>query len=222
MSSTNRGAIRREADYYPTPQWCTRALLRAVPGVFDRGIVLDPFAGDGAILRVLQEAGAGVRGLELRPECREDLRAVCGYTGYQIVDSLRMQARPAWTVVTNPSFSVLRESIEQWTDRPAAFLLRCTYWGGQGAAEFWQQHTPHAELRMPRRAAFVAVCKGRPSKAGQVRTKGCGLSYPVGTRGVCECGGTIGDGTDSVEYLWALWNVHVPRPMSVIPLEWCQ
>jgi hypothetical protein len=48
-------AARRAFDYYPTPAWMTRSLLRRV-SLFD---VVEPCAGDGAIARVLR--GAGIR-----------------------------------------------------------------------------------------------------------------------------------------------------------------
>lgn len=49
-------SVRREFDYYPTPAWMTRALLRRC-SVFD---VLEPCSGDGAISNVLIAAGLKV------------------------------------------------------------------------------------------------------------------------------------------------------------------
>jgi hypothetical protein len=65
MSSTGRSAVRREADYYPTPSWVTRAILQHLPIA---GSVLEPCAGDGAIVRELLAAGAEVDAIELDPE----------------------------------------------------------------------------------------------------------------------------------------------------------
>jgi hypothetical protein len=53
MSSTNRVAKRVALDYYATPEWCTELLLDELATLSDGpGEVYDPFAGDGAILRV--------------------------------------------------------------------------------------------------------------------------------------------------------------------------
>jgi hypothetical protein len=48
-------------DYYPTPRWCTELLFEHAYKVDDRWpdarSVLDPAAGDGAILDVARERG---------------------------------------------------------------------------------------------------------------------------------------------------------------------
>lgn len=64
-------AGRREADFYPTPEWCVDALL---PHLLRRcpprgGWVLEPGCGDGAIGLPLARAGYTVRGIDIRPEC---------------------------------------------------------------------------------------------------------------------------------------------------------
>ena len=46
MSATNRGAVRNEHDFYPTPAWCVHRLLEAVP--LPAGRWLEPCVGDGA------------------------------------------------------------------------------------------------------------------------------------------------------------------------------
>ena len=46
------GYARREADFYPTPAWVTKALLKHVKL---RGPVWEPCCGDGAIARTLGE-----------------------------------------------------------------------------------------------------------------------------------------------------------------------
>lgn len=190
MSATNRGAIRREADYYPTPAWCTRALLRAVPGVFDRGDVVDPFAGDGAILRVVREAGATPWAVELRRECWADLVQVCGHGAVIIGDALRLHRADVedavrLNVVTNPPYSLAQEAVESWVGTtPAAFLLRLGFLGGQRRAAWWQKWQPAQIHVMPRRPSFT------------------------------------GAGTDATEYAWFVWHVE-PKPLAVMPLDWC-
>lgn len=57
MSSTGRGAARAADDFYRTPAWTVDALL-TVLGRIDGARILEPSAGDGAIVRRLIERGA--------------------------------------------------------------------------------------------------------------------------------------------------------------------
>lgn len=58
MSATNRGAKRRDGDFYETPDWVTEAIINRLeeyqigPGLYER--VLEPAAGKGAIIRVMR------------------------------------------------------------------------------------------------------------------------------------------------------------------------
>jgi hypothetical protein len=67
-------------DYYPTPRWCTELLFEHAYKVDDRWpdarSVLDPAAGDGAILDVARERGFSTYGLELDPVRAEAARSV--------------------------------------------------------------------------------------------------------------------------------------------------
>lgn len=226
MSSTNRGAIRVPKDAYLTPAWCVRALLRT--GVFplDNLSVLDPCAGEGNILRVCRdEYSATCQAIEIREECRPALREICGphvFIADALADQFSFGLDPV--VITNPPYSLTHQFIAEWAlDGPAAFLLPSSYFRGQKRAEWWQGKEPTRLIQLPRRPAFVAVCKGLSKTSTRPRVKGCGLSYPIGTRGVCECGGNIGDGTDSQDYVWACWGVEPgPRPIQVVPMEWCK
>ena len=229
MSSTNRGAKRIEADFYPTPAWATRALfsrLALAPG----SPILDPCAGDGAILEVAKERGHVVCANELRKECLAPLTEICG-SHVEFGDALgspRYLWPPNAAVITNPPFSLFEAFIDAYViDRQppvAAMLLRLNCLGGQERAAWWHGHEPTAILVLPRRPAFVAVCKGRHLKAGTPNVKGCGNSFPVGTRGKCSCGGTICDGTDSCEYAWFVFDRRVNGLIGihVIPLEDCK
>jgi hypothetical protein len=50
VSQKDSGYARKPADFYVTPAWCTEAVLPHLR----KGVVWEPAAGDGAMLRVLQ------------------------------------------------------------------------------------------------------------------------------------------------------------------------
>lgn len=225
MSATGRGAVRVTSDYYPTPDAATDALLAWAErtGLLDDVMrVVDPCAGDGAILRRVKHRYAmAVVAVELREECRFELE-MSGVGSIHIGDALdrsnpevRHAVRQSYTaVVTNPPFSLAREFVEHYRDAGqfAAFLLRLPFLGSQARAPWWVANPPAHVLVLPERPAFVAVCKGR----SKPKAKGCGRSYPLGTRGACACGGAIGDGTDNTEYAWFVWRGHTGRGQTCI------
>ena len=57
MSSTNRGAVRAPDDFYATPGWAVRAVLPHLSLSTGSGRILEPSCGEGAIVRVLLDAG---------------------------------------------------------------------------------------------------------------------------------------------------------------------
>lgn len=203
MSSTNRGAERSPADFYATPEWCTRALLRwlgTAPDLTGQrravrapSIVVDPCAGTGAILRVVQAAGHRVGAVELREECRADLNALVpggGLYGDALAKSgmlaeLRNVLRPVpgAAVVTNPPYSLAQEFIETWAPcvEWSAWLLRLNFIGSQKRAVWFRgEGRPSHVLVLPRRPSFT------------------------------------GKGTDSCEYAWFVWPGRGARALTTV------
>lgn len=95
-------------DYYPTPRWCTELLFEHAYKVSDGywptvRSVLDPAAGDGAILDVARERGFSTYGLELDPVRAEAARA----RGHQMAqgDALERPWPRVDVVVANPPYS---------------------------------------------------------------------------------------------------------------------
>lgn len=220
MSSTNRGAERRPADNYPSPPWIVRAVytwLLRYGYVTPETPIVDPCAGDGAVLHELRRLGhvGYQRAIELRPECVSDLVTLPGLRHVHCpADALTSELRP-WpneVTITNPPFSSAQGFVEIWTPAPSeptpavvAMLLPTGFLGGGGRATWWPRHRPAHLLLLSDRPAFVAVCKGKSATATTSAAKGCGRPYPLGTKGRCECGGSIGDGTDSCTYAWTIW-----------------
>ena len=142
---------RREFDYYPTPAWMTEALLRRCH-VFD---VLEPCAGDGAIVRVLADHGISSWTNDIDPSrdtfwhvdaTREASWEVFGterYTG---------QGHYFWTV-TNPPFNLAGQIVPLAVRRnlPAAFLLRLSWLEPTDARQrFLEKHPPTRLIVLPR------------------------------------------------------------------------
>lgn len=228
MSSTNRGAERREADFYPTVPWVTRAVYRWLLRygyVTPRTSIVDPCAGDGAILRALRADGhmGYMRALELRTECAPQLMtipqpmpgAMLALVGLDSLTSGECVLWPDEVTITNPPFGLAAPFVERWAAPAtvAAMLLPTGFLGSAERAEWWPTVRPAHMLVLSERPAFVAVCKGIGKSKERAVVKGCGKSYPLGTKGVCACAGTIGAGTDSSTYAWFVW-AKAPRPAA--------
>ena len=62
--------------FWPTPLWVTLAELEANP--IQTELVIEPWAGTGAMCQPLVDAGHRVLPIEIREECREQLGDICG------------------------------------------------------------------------------------------------------------------------------------------------
>jgi hypothetical protein len=115
MSSTHRGAERRPADFYETSSWCVRRLLEALP--LPGGIWFEPCAGDGAIIKAVNEVRDDVtwHAHELREECVPALASIKRVEHVEIGDLL---TRPVATMpmasvcISNYPFGVSKEILE--------------------------------------------------------------------------------------------------------------
>lgn len=119
---------RHPTDNYPTdPRW-TRALLGHVEL---RGSVWEPAAGDGAMVRALEEHRYEVRATDLT-------------TGH---DFLLTEDR-AGTVVTNPPYKVLTEFALKGLRQADELLCLLVGWhlvagGAKRVRELWRAHPPN-------------------------------------------------------------------------------
>lgn len=95
-------------DYWPTPRWCTEALLRVHPPYY-ANYIIEPSAGEGAIAEVLIEHGLAVTAVEIRLECLPALSKLkCRYV---IEDWLRIDGATLHTedapfgIIGNPPYN---------------------------------------------------------------------------------------------------------------------
>jgi hypothetical protein len=153
--------VRSENDFYATPDWCVRAILPHLPFA---GSVLEPMAGDGAIVRTLVCAGHPcVDMIEIDPTRAAALRGMGD--DIHVGDALAPEANWLWEcphglVITNPSFRLAHELVARAVSaqRPhggtTAMLLRLGFLAGQKRAA-WHRANPCDVYVLPKRPSFT-------------------------------------------------------------------
>ncbi len=111
---------RRAFDFYPTPDWATRALLDRLP-IAPGASIFEPCAGDGDIVRPIEQSGHAVITSDIRPghQLQGDATAKELWGGVSV----------DWTI-TNPPFNKATEILEmalRHSKVGAAFLLRLSF-----------------------------------------------------------------------------------------------
>lgn len=190
MSSTNRGAIRHESDFYETPEYCVIAFLHKLrklsihTNVLIPENVLEPCAGHGAIIRAFDKYRSTVLGapppqwtaIEIREEAQKHLEPWnIGRDRAYIQDFLTwkpLNGERFDLCITNPPFDLALPIIEHAMTMAdiVAMLLRVNFVGSQKRSEWHRDH---------------------PSDLGVLD---CRPSFKE-------------DGsTDSIEYGWFIWD----------------
>lgn len=235
MSATGRGGERITADNYPTPAWAVRRLLEALPPCFlvNRRI-LEPCAGDGAIVRALASWGYPpytIDAIEVRSDACEALLRIPGSIpgwgcDYSVThaDALATeweQGGPHFgnartIIITNPPFEYAQRFIEKAIEigAQACFLERVGF--GQGPrADLFRTSTPSV-LELPDRPSFAVSLKCMGNK-GDHGWAACEWAHTV-THAEYEaywktakCPGCAAKlrvtKTDATGYAWYCWNV---------------
>lgn len=114
-----RTADRDGPDYFPTPAWATEALIEREKFVGD---IWEPACGDGAMSRVLSDAGFRVTSSDLYDR---------GF-GTSGVDFLEA-SRPAANIITNPPYNAAEGFVHtglRLAKRKLALLLRLAFLEG--------------------------------------------------------------------------------------------
>jgi len=146
MSATNRGAIRRESDFYKTPTETIDAFLDHFCFLINEDI-LEPCAGDGAIIKAIRARTPAqyITAIEIREEESANLLDA-GADQVFIDDFLTFPGLdPApGTIITNPPYSIAQEIIEHCfkiaPDAEVIMLLRLGFLESQKRREFWERH----------------------------------------------------------------------------------
>lgn len=189
MSATNRGALRRDHDHYPTPAESIDPLLPYVR-IEPSTVFLEPCRGM-------------LGGIYGRVDCAVKLWAELALG----VDYLTTPFSGVDLVITNPPFPLALLFLQKSLDeaKTVIYLLRLNFLGSQARQRFWRANRPTHLLALPERPVFVWVCHGYKQKGH--KQKGCGASFLPGEVTTCpHCGGRVGAGTDACDYGWFCWD----------------
>lgn len=157
MSATNRGAERREADYYPTPAWCVTRLLDHVqlPG----RDWLEPSAGEGHIIRAVNSRRDLMRwtACELRPTCAGLLKPLAATLIGDFLERRAMVEAPFSVAIGNPPFSLAQEFVEHSLTmaEQVVFLLRLSFLESQKRRSFFDRVGTPDVFVLPERPSFT-------------------------------------------------------------------
>lgn len=178
MSRTTRSEDRSEQDFKRTPEWVTQAVLPHLPL---GGTILEPAAGDGAIVQVLLDEGVPhekLYAVELDEERAQQCAALCPTVRADFL---------TWTpprkrfdlILSNPPFSLM-----------LPFAARCLE-VARGASVALLGRLPWMEPESTgERRAFIE----------RTRPRVCIIPRPS----------FDGQGTDMTAYAWFLWNCGAP------------
>lgn len=161
MSATGRNLVgneRRADDFYSTPEWCTRSILRHLR---EPELALDPCAGVGAILDVAFGGwncsnGTHTEGIEIDPIRAAEASVICydALSCSWVVGEIRPDL-----IITNPPYKLALEFISKALAEVApggevAMLLRLNFLGSQKRAGFLRANPPDVYV-LPCRPSFT-------------------------------------------------------------------
>jgi hypothetical protein len=138
MSATLRGAKRREADFYATPESAFKPLLPFIRQI--GAVVWEPAAGDLRLVNWMIEGSIQAAGSDLN-------------MGYNFLhDPDRMAC-----VVTNPPFSLALEFCDHAIKRAlhVFMLLRLNFLASRKRRAWWNSNKPDALFVLSERPSFT-------------------------------------------------------------------
>ena len=158
MPSTTK-TIRREADFYETPEWCTRALMESLE--IDIALshkIVEPCAGNGAISRVIKEYVPKCTLVQYELNKNKKLEQYGDVTFGDFLKNVRKD-RDVNYVITNPPFTYSQEFIDACrTNYPNAeiiMLLPFSFLGSAKRHDWWKKNTPNMFSVLSDRPSFT-------------------------------------------------------------------
>lgn len=149
--ATNRRLVEFDgADFYPTPEWGTIALLHQE--LFE-GTILEPCCGDGAISKVLIRHNKHVDSFDLFDRGYGEVR-----DAFEITETYD-------NIVTNPPFAIAENLIHYFMDKfnnKMCFLLRTAFLESSGRHErlFSQKPPAYVHIFSERLSMYPAGQQG--------------------------------------------------------------
>lgn len=142
--------VRRDADFYPTPAWMTRALVKRLPDLRHQRI-LEPCSGDGAIVRELTSPHVVMNDIiersPLLPDFLLDATQRDSWTHFQ-------RFEPFDLTITNPPFELafpIAQHALEFSRRGVILLLRLSWLEPTDERGPWlAEHPPDRLIVMPR------------------------------------------------------------------------
>lgn len=161
MSSTNRGAVKEALDFYATDSWIVHRFLEAYP--LPSGLWLEPCAGDGAIIKAVNEKRSDVAwcAIELDPSHRTALQSIDNVYTVLIQDARELLPIPGPSVIlSNPPFYCSTEILLRCLAVPGALtvLLQKLNWCGGPRSKLFREIKPSIFM-LPQRPGFVEKIK---------------------------------------------------------------
>lgn len=193
-------------DFYETPAWAVRAIVPHLP--CSRG-VLDPCAGKGAILQVLEHEAEGrftaLRGIEINEAYRHT-------HGFPTLYGDALDPAVSWgaprLVVMNPPFHVAQEILVRALDevRPGgtiAALLRLSFLASTKRLPFHRAHPSDVYVLADRPSFCVTITCSKRDCGWRVM-----LAVDVARPRKCgSCSGEVRTSTtDASEYMWLIFG----------------
>lgn len=155
MPSTTK-TKRREADFYETPEWCTRLLLDTFKLAPIK--VVEPCAGHGAISRVIKEYFPKCTLVQYELHKNKKLQKYGDVTFGDFLKNVRYDEDVSM-VITNPPFTYSQEFIETCrTNYPNAkiiMLLPFSFLGSAKRWRFWVLNKPNKFHVLSNRPSFT-------------------------------------------------------------------
>lgn len=166
MSATNRGALRRQDDMYFTPSWCVRRLLEALPPIPPSASILEPCAGEGAIVRQLR-ASLGpkqwIYGSDLRRTAAEMGAAGASHaTGGVDYLAESFEFNSDRIIITNPPYSLAEPIVTKaLSEAPMVIMLLRLNWLASESRQVFLCNNPPDVYVLPNRPSFVRGVNNR-------------------------------------------------------------
>lgn len=224
MSSTNRGAVRSDDDWYETQPEAALPMLERLQGTTSlpsAPVILEPMAGRGALVRLLRQVWPAARIVanELNDERANELEE----SGADVVlrgnmfrqgfrrEVLAAAKRAPDLVFTNPAFSLAQECARDlmvWCPR-VDLLQRLGWLGSQDRLPFWVKQRYDLGILAQRPSFAASLTCARYDGHGKTKVKRpCGwalVQYLDAPRAeTCPgCGAGVNVSTsDSADYAW--------------------